>query len=231
MIALEEARIDFSHGEMKKKDNQVELIDITADSPENQDSKVSEKVHGNEKKPEQVEQQTDSIKKQTDTQISTKDATVQLYNKIKAFEKSRDKAKESALTVIANKTSAAVSNKNQKKSFTMADFPVSKDGSCPYCRSTNVVYVIIKSEGDSDADLPELLRTLLNQGKARKVPKGFYILFSLSLVLSCDCLNDNLYEIIFQNFILGIQRSIGAELSSMLYEKCIIFFDCAELII
>ena len=203
MIALEEARIDFSYGEMKKKNKQVELIDITADSPENQDSKVSEKLHANEKKPEQVEQQTNSIKKQTDTQTSTKDATVQLYNKIKAFEKNRDKVKESALTVIANKTSAAVSKKTQKKSFTMADFPVSKDGACPYCRSTNVVYVIIKSEGDSDADLPELLRTLLNQGKARKVPKGFYILFSWSFVLSCDCSKGNLYEIIFQNSILG----------------------------
>ena len=183
MIALEEARIDFSRGEMKKKDSQVELSEITADSSENQESKDSENVHANEKKPEHVEQQTNSIKKQTYTeQTSTKDATVQLYNKIKAFEKKRDKAKESALTVIANKTSTTVSNKTQKKSFTMADFPVSKDGACPYCRSTNVVYVIIKSEGDSDADLPELLRTLLNQGKARKVPKGFYILFSLSFV-------------------------------------------------
>jgi len=52
-----------------------------------------------------------------------------------------------------------------------AKFPVSKDGACPYCHSTNVVYILLNGEED-DNKLPDLLWRLKRDGKAESRVKG-----------------------------------------------------------
>ena len=67
----------------------------------------------------------------------------------------------------------------KQKPYTAEDYPVSKDGACPYCKSTDVVYIIIDYKNDdddgnekSDEDLPEILKKLLDYHYAYKMPKG-----------------------------------------------------------
>jgi len=60
-----------------------------------------------------------------------------------------------------------------KPAFTAADFPISLDGICPYCKSADVVYVILQDD-DMDDDLPDLLARLEKAGKALKMKKGEY---------------------------------------------------------
>lgn len=77
------------------------------------------------------------------------------------------------------------SSSKEKKHYTAEDYPVSKDGSCPYCKSTDVVYIIIDyKEGNDDVeDLPEILKDLLDRNFAYKMPKGLLYIF-LSQMLS-----------------------------------------------
>ena len=74
------------------------------------------------------------------------------------------------------------SSESKQKPYTADDYPVSKDGACPYCKSSDVVYIIIdckeeNSEGDKeDEDLPDILRKLLSYHLAYKMPKGLYLI-------------------------------------------------------
>ena len=67
----------------------------------------------------------------------------------------------------------------KQKPYTAADYPVSKDGTCPYCKSADVVYIIIDYKNDdddgnekNDEDLPKILKKLLDCHYAYKMPKG-----------------------------------------------------------
>ena len=71
------------------------------------------------------------------------------------------------------------SSQSKKKHYTAEDYPVSKDGTCPYCKSADVVYIIIsfKEEDDSNEDLPDILKKLLDYNFAYKLPRGLYLSF------------------------------------------------------
>lgn len=64
------------------------------------------------------------------------------------------------------------SSTKTKPAFTADDFPVSKNGACPYCLSEDVVYIILKESDTSDEQLPDLLEKLRSQGKAEVRVKG-----------------------------------------------------------
>lgn len=65
--------------------------------------------------------------------------------------------------------------KPEKKTYTADDYPVSIDGICPYCKSAEVVYIIISNEEEKEDDnLPEILQKLLKINYAYKMPKGLY---------------------------------------------------------
>ncbi|XP_065069375.1 uncharacterized protein LOC135694521 isoform X1 [Rhopilema esculentum] len=63
-------------------------------------------------------------------------------------------------------------SETEKKTYTADDYPVSKDGRCPYCESQEVVYIII-NEGEEDGkdELPDILQQLLQYNFAYKMPK------------------------------------------------------------
>ena len=68
---------------------------------------------------------------------------------------------------------------SEKKKFTAADYPVSSDGACPYCKSTDVVYIVV-SDKIINLKLPIILRRLLKYKLAYKMPvssKGLYGLY------------------------------------------------------
>ena len=66
-------------------------------------------------------------------------------------------------------------DKPEKKIYTADDYPVSIDGTCPYCKSAEVVYIVISNEEENDDDnLPEILQKLLKINYAYKMPKGLY---------------------------------------------------------
>lgn len=60
-----------------------------------------------------------------------------------------------------------------------SQYPVSSDGSCPYCYSKNVKYIIVFAEGMKDKELPRTLCELLKRGQAFKMAKG------TSIIISC----------------------------------------------
>eukprot|EP00117_Sycon_ciliatum_P040775 scpid17946/ scgid29916/ len=60
--------------------------------------------------------------------------------------------------------------KDDDQSATAPVYPVSMTGACPYCFSSDVVYIILCPESQPDADLPPLLRNLLLCGCAEKLP-------------------------------------------------------------
>lgn len=69
--------------------------------------------------------------------------------------------------------------KKEKKHYTAADYPISDNGICPYCKSADVVYVIIENSRDDsqEKDLPDILRKLLQHSFAYKMRKGLSGLF------------------------------------------------------
>lgn len=76
-------------------------------------------------------------------------------------------------------TTASASDNNADYSTTTTDtshknsqYPVSGDGSCPYCYSKYVKYIIVFAEGMKDEELPKTLRELLKRGQAFKMAKG-----------------------------------------------------------
>ncbi len=71
----------------------------------------------------------------------------------------------------ATTTDKTNSAENEQKKYTTADFPVSKDGSCPYCRSAEVVYIVVSSES-TNTKLPTILQKLLQFNFAYKMPRG-----------------------------------------------------------
>ena len=64
-----------------------------------------------------------------------------------------------------------VDTTNNSKDTGLNEFPVSSNGACPYCYSTNVVYIIL-SDNEDDDKLPELLSRLKRDGKAETHVKG-----------------------------------------------------------
>ncbi|XP_047132847.1 uncharacterized protein LOC101239060 isoform X1 [Hydra vulgaris] len=77
-------------------------------------------------------------------------------------------------THILKLPSLYIAKEVKKPAFTAADFPVSSDGACPYCKSTNVVYIIIQDDDLKEEELPPLLTKLLKEENAKKVKKGEY---------------------------------------------------------
>ena len=75
-------------------------------------------------------------------------------------------------------------SETEKKTYTADDYPVSKDGRCPYCESQEVVYIIInEGEEDGDDELPDILQQLLQYNFAYKMAKGRYCLRKFSFML------------------------------------------------
>ena len=74
----------------------------------------------------------------------------------------------------ATTTTVTATTTETKQKYSLEDFPVSKDGICPYCKSSDVLYIILMHENSKDDDLPPILKGLLQQGKAYKMPKGLF---------------------------------------------------------
>ena len=72
-------------------------------------------------------------------------------------------ASKSATMTFPNSTASS-------RSYTT--YPISKNGSCPYCYSTNVKYIIIIHPGSEDVPLPATLQQLLRKDLAFKMEKG-----------------------------------------------------------
>ena len=111
-----------------------------------------------------------------------------------------------------------------KPAFTAADFPISLDGICPYCKSADVVYVILQDD-DMDDDLPDLLARLEKAGKALKMKKGllcsiarFFFFFTLIMLF---VLTVNI--ILFDFLGAGIPKMINRRTLTLLCTlRCII---------
>ena len=71
------------------------------------------------------------------------------------------------------------------------EYPISKDGSCPYCSSKDVRYIILIKESNKEASLPPTLESLLKQGKAFKMAKGNVIIVDLVFYGVYDHLPDD----------------------------------------
>ncbi len=56
------------------------------------------------------------------------------------------------------------------KKYTAADFPISKDGSCPHCKSTDVIYIVVTNKSHN-VKLPPVLQKLLKYKLAYKLAR------------------------------------------------------------
>ena len=61
---------------------------------------------------------------------------------------------------------------NKAPSTEASSYPVSSNGRCPYCDSSDVKYIIMVSENTKDTDLPQSLQQLLKRNQAFKMAKG-----------------------------------------------------------
>ena len=61
---------------------------------------------------------------------------------------------------------------NKAPSTEASSYPVSSNGRCPHCDSSDVKYIIMVSENTKDTDLPQSLRQLLKRNQAFKMAKG-----------------------------------------------------------
>lgn len=71
----------------------------------------------------------------------------------------------------ATETSATTTS-NKAPSTEASSYPVSSNGRCPYCDSSDVKYIIMVSENTKDTDLPQSLQKLLKRNQAFKMAKG-----------------------------------------------------------
>ena len=61
---------------------------------------------------------------------------------------------------------------NKAPSTEGSSYPVSSNGRCLYCDSSDVKYIIMVSENTKDTDLPQSLQQLLKRNQAFKMAKG-----------------------------------------------------------
>ena len=71
----------------------------------------------------------------------------------------------------ATETSTTTTS-NKAPSTEASSYPVSSNGRCPYCDSSDVKYIIMVSENTKDTDLPQSLQQLLKRNQAFKMAKG-----------------------------------------------------------
>lgn len=212
MLALEEARYDFTNGTMKKKDDRTvqeykneflaTLPPPPPPPPKSPDKPKQSVVTVNGRKVT-----VDQILNDINNRLNAKDP-----NRLVPQDKSTAASKyilassssqtpkvfantTPASYVVAsnsiNRTSTSISvptpthilkgatyynetkgSKDDKPAFTSNDFPISTDGVCPYCRSSDVVYIILQDDNEKE-QFPDLLKWLFQEGKAVKRKKGF----------------------------------------------------------
>ena len=177
MLALEEARTDYIYGEMRTKDcdtdTPIEVIDILEKSTEQVTSDAGKSTVNEENS------STTSILCTPAVNLTSASSAafdiLNRSNKMASNNKPPVPAAPTPTHILKGATyydSSKKENTETKPAFTAADFPVSKNGACPYCHSTNVVYIILE-EGDEYTELPEMLHRLHMEGKAVKMKRGF----------------------------------------------------------
>ncbi|XP_028398750.1 splicing factor, arginine/serine-rich 15-like isoform X2 [Dendronephthya gigantea] len=87
-------------------------------------------------------------------------------------EANADETSETLATTSATPVTVASPTTPPVTPTTAANYPVSKDGSCPHCGSTTVRYIILVKDSTKDITLPPTLDKLLKMGKAFKMAKG-----------------------------------------------------------
>lgn len=104
-----------------------------------------------------------------------------------------ESAKESSETVASTSTTPVTTTTSSTTSAAAASYPVSKDGSCPHCGSTEVRYIILVKDSTKDITLPPTLDRLLKIGKAFKMAKGKLINYHYQFShVFCDIYNVNI---------------------------------------
>ena len=106
-----------------------------------------------------------------------KEASSVVFNSDKVSEpstSSNNLISSSVITVTASTapTISSATTSNTAPSTEASSYPVSSNGRCPYCDSSDVKYIIIVSENTKDADLPQSLQKLLKRKQAFKMAKG-----------------------------------------------------------
>ncbi|XP_065661348.1 uncharacterized protein LOC101239060 isoform X2 [Hydra vulgaris] len=184
MLALEEARNDYITGEMKVKSVGAEENNTLMEQEESKNVKnvvaaanslVDSAIATNSL----VESETVSCPSSSLTTAGSA-ARDMLTNAGAAARDILRRENKSKMVPIKTPThilklpSLYIAKEVKKPAFTAADFPVSSDGACPYCKSTNVVYIIIQDDDLKEEELPPLLTKLLREENAKKVKKGEY---------------------------------------------------------
>ena len=82
--------------------------------------------------------------------------------------------RSSVINVTASTATATftATTSNKGPSTEASSYPVSSNGRCPYCDSSDVKYIIMVSENTKDTDLPQSLQQLLKRNQAFKMAKG-----------------------------------------------------------
>ena len=82
--------------------------------------------------------------------------------------------RSSVINVTASTATATftATTSNKAPSTEASSYPVSSNGRCPYCDSSDVKYIIMVSENTKDTDLPQSLQQLLKRNQAFKMAKG-----------------------------------------------------------
>ena len=164
MLALEEARTDYIYGEMRIKSASTEENKISIELESSKDTKdiviAFSSVADTETK--LVPNLASSL---TNAGSAARDI-------LRRDNKSKMTSIKTPTHILKLPSLYAEKENDNRPAFTAADFPVSSDGTCPYCKATNVVYIIIQDDDQKEEELPPLLMRLLREGNAKKVKRG-----------------------------------------------------------
>ena len=146
----------------------------------NQDGSVSQIDQSNQPASDKTKDNDVKMSETTSKQASeisdvTPQAEATQATKTDEIEGTSGAAEPVADKVKAENSKDSKTEKPEKKTYTADDYPVSIDGTCPYCKSAEVVYIVISNEEENEDDnLPEILQKLLTINYAYKMPKGLY---------------------------------------------------------
>ena len=169
-------------------------VEFTRKNPQNLVMVASGKSHvprlvnpdGSESQIDQSNQPDSELTKDSDVKMAettsklesgVSDVTPEATQEVKSDNmESTSGAAEPVVDKINDESSKeSKTEKPKKKTYTADDYPVSIDGTCPYCKSAEVVYIVISNEEENEDDnLPEILQKLLKINYAYKMPKGLY---------------------------------------------------------
>ena len=218
MLALEEARIDYINGEMKKyvheespdenktstnsiKEKVVAINPVVNDiNHQLQKSKYEDQIRLNSTPKHTYDESYKSFHFPAKSEVFTNagaaayaianrdnckipNSCTQPKKEEKAQKPNKpNKPTPTHILKVATYYNDSNEVKTSKPAFTTHDFPISKNGVCPYCHSSDVVYIILQEDGDVD-ELPPLLERLHKEGKAVKRKKGFIFVYVCCILL------------------------------------------------